>query len=134
MARPPAKELTERELEIMQVFWRGDKPLSVADVKDELARQGLERAYTTVATLVRILADKGFVNQLNDQRPFVFKPAKSYEEVSGRLLSDLVERVFQGSREQLLLRLVEQKRLSAKERTALERVLQQQPGKAGKHE
>ncbi|HQU47420.1 MAG TPA: BlaI/MecI/CopY family transcriptional regulator, partial [Pirellulales bacterium] len=129
------KELTERELEIMQVFWRNEKPLSVADVKDELARQGLVAAYTTVATLVRILADKGFLNQLNDQRPFVFQPAKSYEEVSSKLLSDLVDRVFQGSREQLLLRLVDQKRLSAKERAALERILHQQPlGKAGKHE
>lgn len=134
MARPPAKELTERELEIMQVFWRGDKPLSIADVKDELARQGLERAYTTVATLVRILADKGFVNQLNDERPFIYEPARSYQEVSSRLLSDLVERVFHGSREELLLRLVDQKRLSAKERTALEQILKQQSGKAGKHE
>lgn len=134
MARPPAKELTERELEIMQVFWRGDKPLSIADVKDELARQGLERAYTTVATLVRILADKGFVNQLNDERPFIYEPARSYQEVSSRLLSDLVERVFHGSREELLLRLVDQKRLSAKERTALELILKQQSGKAGKHE
>jgi BlaI family penicillinase repressor len=134
MARPPAKELTERELEIMQVFWNGDKPLSVADVKDELARQGLERAYTTVATLVRILADKGFVKQLNDERPFIYEPAKSYEEVSSRLLSDLVDRVFQGSREQLLLRLIDQKRLSAKERSALEQILKQQAGKAEKND
>jgi BlaI family transcriptional regulator, penicillinase repressor len=124
MARPPAKELTERELEIMQVFWRRGA-LTVADVKDDLAQSGLERAYTTVATLVRILADKGFVEQVNDQRPFIYRPAKSYEEVSGKLLSDLVERVFQGSREQLLVRLVEQKRLSVKERAALELVLRQ---------
>jgi BlaI family penicillinase repressor len=122
MARPPAKELTERELEIMQVFWRRGA-LTVADVKDDLAQSGLERAYTTVATLVRILADKEFVEQVNDQRPFIYRPVKSYEEVSGKLLSDLVERVFQGSREQLLVRLVEQKKLSTKERAALEQVL-----------
>jgi predicted transcriptional regulator len=122
MARPPAKELTERELEIMQVFWRRGA-LGVAEVKDDLAQSGLERAYTTVATLVRILADKGFVEQVNDQRPFIYRPAKSYEEVSGRLLTDLVERVFQGSREQLLVRLVEQKKLSTKERAALEVIL-----------
>ena len=122
MARPPAKELTERELEIMQVFWRNGA-LSVADVKDDLAQSGLQRAYTTVATLVRILADKGFVEQINDQRPFIYRPAKSYEEVSGKLLTDLVDRVFQGSREQLLVRLVGQKKLSAKERAALEQIL-----------
>jgi predicted transcriptional regulator len=124
MARPPAKELTERELEIMQVFWRRGA-LAVADVKDDLAKAGLERAYTTVATLVRILADKGFIEQVNDQRPFIYRPAKSYEDVSGKLLSDLIDRVFQGSREQLLVRLLDQKRLSAKERAALEHVLRQ---------
>ncbi|HWB08424.1 MAG TPA: BlaI/MecI/CopY family transcriptional regulator [Pirellulales bacterium] len=131
MARPPAKELTERELEIMQVFWRRGA-LTVADVKDDLAESGLDRAYTTVATLVRILADKGFVEQVNDQRPFIYSPAKSYEEVSGKLLRDLVERVFQGSREQLLVRLVEQKKLSAKERAALEQVLKSAAGQERK--
>lgn len=125
MARPPAKELTERELEIMQVFWKRGE-LSVADVQQALADAGLERAYTTVATLVRILCDKGFVEQTNQERPFRFRPAKSYEEVSGRLLSDLVERVFQGSREQLLVRLMGEKKLSAKERAMLEQILKEQ--------
>lgn len=132
MARPPAKELTERELEIMQVFWRHGA-LGVAEVQKDLAEAGLERAYTTVATLVRILADKGFVEQTNDQRPFIYRPAKSYEEVSGKLLADLVERVFHGSRERLLVRLLEQKKLSTKERAALEDVLRrgakQEPNK-----
>ena len=57
MARPPAKELTERELEIMHVFWnRGE--LTVADVREDLAETGRDLAYTTVATLVRILMEK----------------------------------------------------------------------------
>jgi predicted transcriptional regulator len=122
MARPPAKELTERELEVMQVFWKRGE-LTVAEVKDELAAVGLERAYTTVATLVRILCDKGFIEQLNDERPFRFRPLRSYEEVSARLLGDLLERVFQGSREQLLVRLMDQKKLTAKERSVLQDLL-----------
>ena len=69
MARPPAKELTERELEVMHVFWnRGES--TVAEVRDVLAAAGLDRAYTTVATLVRILADKRFLIQTNQERPF----------------------------------------------------------------
>lgn len=125
MARPPAKELTERELEVMQVFWkRGES--TVADVQEHLAAAGLERAYTTVATLVRILSDKGFVEQTNDERPFRYRPARSYEEVSGRLLSDLVQKVFQGSREQLLMRLMGQGALNAEERELLEAILKEQ--------
>ncbi len=125
MARPPAKELTQRELEVMHVFWdRGES--TVQEVRDQLADSGLDRAYTTVATLVRILSDKGFLKQTHDQRPFRFRPARSYEQVSARLLGDLVERVFGGSREQLLLRLVDQKKLTAKERAALEEILKEQ--------
>lgn len=122
MARPPAKELTERELEIMHVFWRRGES-SVAEVRDELASVGLDRAYTTVATLVRILADKGFVQQTHAERPYRFQAARSYEEVSGLLLGDILDRVFRGSREQMLVRLMEQRKLTPRERAVLREVL-----------
>ncbi len=123
MARPPAKELTERELEVMHVFWRqGER--TVAEVRDELAAGGgLDLAYTTVATLVRILSDKAFVAQTNAERPFRYRPIRTYEDVSQRLLGDLLDRVFRGSREQLLVRLMEQKKLSPRERAALRELL-----------
>jgi len=127
MARPRAKELTDRELEVMHAVWdvsatRGEG-LTVADVRDELAQRGRDLAYTTVATLFRILDEKGFVTQINEERPFRYQPAKSFEEVSGSLLGDLVERVFGGSREQLLVRLIEDRKLTKKERSVLEDVL-----------
>jgi BlaI family penicillinase repressor len=122
MARPPAKELTERELELMHVFWRRGQS-TVAEVRDQLARSGRDLAYTTVATLVRILAEKGFLEQTNDERPFRYRPVRSFEDVSRSLLGDMVQRVFRGSREQLLLRLLEERRLTAKERAMLESIL-----------
>ena len=125
MARPPAKELTERELEVMHVFWnRGES--TVAEVREILAESGLDRAYTTVATLVRILADKNFLIQTNEARPFSYRPARSYEDVSRKLLGELLDRVFRGSREQLLVRLMEQKALTARERALLGDVLRQE--------
>src|SRR3974377_1351113 len=124
MARPPAKELTERELEGMHEFWnRGEA--RVGDVRDGLAAAGLDRAYTTVATLVRILADKGFLVQTNDERPFGYRPSRTYEDVSRKLLGELLDRVFRGSREQLLVRLMEQKALTPKERALLGDVLRE---------
>lgn len=124
MARPPARELTERELEVMQVFWaRGDS--TVAQVRDDLAAAGQDLAYTTVATLVRILTEKEFVEQITHERPFVFRPVRSYEEVSARLVDDLVDRVFRGSREALLMRLVDPKKLTAKQRALLAEILKE---------
>ena len=122
MARPKAKELTERELEVMHAFWRAGET-TAAQVRDALAEAGRDLAYTTVATLVRILCDKGFLVQTNQERPFTYKPARSFDDVSGNLVWDLVERLFAGKREQLLVRLLEEKKLTAKERAAIEEIL-----------
>lgn len=131
MARPPARELTERELEVMQVFWeRGE--LSVAQAQRALNKTGVKRAYTTVGTMVRILADKGFLEQINDARPFIFQPRRTYEEVSGKLLNGLLHRVFRGSCEQLLVRLADEQKLSSADRQALEEILKRYPARQEK--
>jgi BlaI family transcriptional regulator, penicillinase repressor len=125
MGRPTAKDLTERELEVMHVFWsRGE--LTAAEARDQLAATGLDRTYPTIANLVRGLHDKGFLRQLNAQRPFVYRAVCSYEDVSGRLLGDLVQRVFRGSRAHLLCRLVDQRKLTLEERAILEGILKEE--------
>ena len=103
MVRPKVKELTERELEIMHLFWRRGE-LSAAAARDRLAESGVDRAYVTVANLVRLLVETGFLEQTNQARPFQYRPVRSFEDVSSSLVQDLVERVFHGSREQLLMR------------------------------
>ena len=125
MGRPAARELTERELEVMHVFWTLGEA-TAAEVRDVLSQSESERAYTTIATLVRILADKKFLVQTNDERPFRYRPTRSYEDVSRSLLGDLIDRVFRGSREQLLVRLIEQKALTAEEKAMLEATLREE--------
>lgn len=125
MARPPARELTQRELEVMHVFWsRGES--TVAEARDRLAETGRDLAYTTVATLVRILAEKQFLEQTNAERPFRYRPLRSFEDVSGSLLGDVVQRVFRGSREQVLARLLEERELTPEERATLESILREE--------
>lgn len=124
MARPKAKELTERELEVMQVFWAGGET-TISDVRDQIESEGRTLAYTTVATLVKILVEKRFLKQTNSQRPFTFKPTRTFEDVSGNMVSDLVKRVFGGSREQLLVQLMGKKKLTKREREFLENILKE---------
>lgn len=124
MARPAAKELTERELEVMHVFWdRGQSTAS--DIRDQMAAAGRDLAYTTVATLVRILAEKGFLEQCTTERPFQYRPVRDFDEVSRSIVSDMIDRLFHGSREQLLVRLFGKRRLTAKERDVLESILRE---------
>jgi predicted transcriptional regulator len=124
MARPAAKDLTDRELEVMHVFWRHGE-LTAAAARDWLAAAGPDLTYPTVANLVRILHEKGFLTAINGERPFRYRPARTYEDVSGRLLGDVVRRVFAGSRADLLVRLVGQRKLTARERAVLESILKE---------
>jgi len=124
MARPPARELTERELEVMQVFWDAGEA-TAAEARDRLATAGLDLAYVTVANLVRILVEKGFLDQTNEERPFSYRAARSFDEVSHSLVGDLVRRLFHGSREKLLLNVLRRRRLSASERALLREFLEE---------
>lgn len=123
MARPRATELTERELEIMQIFWQHGEQ-TAQDVRDRMAESGRDLAYTTVATLVRILWEKGFVETTNEERPFRYQPVRSFEDVSSSLVNNLLQRVFGGSREKLLVSLLGQERLTKTEREALRQIIE----------
>jgi len=99
MARPRARDLTARELEVMHAFWNQDGDVTAAEIRDRLAVSGLDRAYTTVATLVRNLHDKGFVAQTNEARPFRFRAIRTFEDTSERFVGDLIQRVVLVQRE-----------------------------------
>jgi BlaI family transcriptional regulator, penicillinase repressor len=119
MSRPRAKQLTERELQVMQIFWKFCE-LTAIDVRQHMANADIDRAYTTIATIVRILMDKGFLARVPGRsRPFRFRAIQKQEVVSARILADVVDRLFQGSREQLSLCLRKQKQLSFEERAFL---------------
>lgn len=129
MARPKAPELTQRELELMHVYWDAGSAararLTVAEARDRLAERGPDLAYTTVATLTKILVEKNYLEQEGDQRPFSYRPLRSFEDVSKRLVGDLVKRVFGGSREEMLVQLLDGKKLTKKERQVLEEILRE---------
>ncbi|MCU0709669.1 MAG: BlaI/MecI/CopY family transcriptional regulator [Pirellula sp.] len=123
MNRPQAEPLTDRELEVMHAFWsQGEMTAQVA--RDHLEATGRVLTYTTVANLCRILAEKGFLNRIGETRPFSYSPTKSFQEVSGHLVTDLLHRVFKGSSEQLLLHVLGTTKLSPKKRAKLVQLLQ----------
>lgn len=125
MVRPAAKELTERELEVMHVFWEQGET-TATDARELLAKSGVDRAYVTIANLVRILVEKGYLKATNAERPYTYAPARSFDDVSKTFVGELVDRVFQGSREQLLVQLLgKRKKLTPRERQFLEAILEE---------
>ncbi|MEL7264662.1 MAG: BlaI/MecI/CopY family transcriptional regulator, partial [Planctomycetota bacterium] len=67
MARPKQENLTQRELELMQVFWHDD-PMTADAARERLQKNGRDLSYTTVANLCRGLREKGYLRCENDTR------------------------------------------------------------------
>lgn len=134
MARRPSKNLTERELEIVQIIWdRGEARLG--DVQDALNRGGEGVAPSTVATQLGILVNKGYLEQTGRHGRYVYVPTGTREEATKSLLDDFLGRVGLGRSASFLIGLLRREKLSAADRAALEDILKDEgrsPGKRGK--
>jgi predicted transcriptional regulator len=113
--------LNPQELAIMKVVWRKGRA-TVRDVYEAL-RQKRTIAYTTVMTMMRILDDKGYLDKELVDRAYVYRPTKARQQVVGAMVKDFVDRVFDGASESLLVHLAKDNRLSAKQRQALEKLI-----------
>ena len=113
------KPLTPLELAIMNVLWdRG--PSTVGEVQPELAG---ELAYTTVMTMLNVLLRKKKVKRVQDGRAFRYRPIVSRQRATGSAVEDLVERMFGGSAEALLMTLVETKGIDSKDLERLSKIV-----------
>ena len=113
--------LTGQELEIMKVIWKLG-PVTVRQVYEDL----LDRrkiAYTTVMTMMNILEAKGFLRKKHGEKAFVYAPSKPEGQVLRAMVGEFVDRVFNGAAEPLLVHLVEDERLSAKELDEIRRTI-----------
>jgi BlaI family penicillinase repressor len=109
----PAKQqtLTPLELEIMQVLWESG-PGTVAEVQPKLKG---ELAYTTVQTMLNVLLRKKKVKRVQEGRAYRYRPVVSRERATSSALSDLVQRMFGGSSEALLMAMVDTQQITAEE-------------------
>jgi predicted transcriptional regulator len=92
---------TEAELAILNVLWENGEG-TVRDVYQELYRDD-GGGYTTALKLLQIMHAKGLVERDDSQRAHVYRPAVNKERTQKRFLTDIVQRVFDGSPSQLVL-------------------------------
>jgi BlaI family penicillinase repressor len=111
--RPRSSTLTEQELEIMKIVWERDGT-TVRDVYEVLLEKR-KVAYTTVMTMMKILEQKKYLKKTQVDRAYVYRPAQPKGKVIGAMVREFVNRVFNGSAEPLLVHLVEEHNLSAKD-------------------
>lgn len=122
MARPKAPELTDRELAVMQVFWQTEEA-TAEQARQELLKNGEDIAYVTIANVVRGLLKKGFIKQTHSERPYRYTAVRTFDDVSKKLMGEFMGRLFRGSRQAMLVQLLNYRKLSKAERELLEQVL-----------
>ena len=121
--RPKSRTLTEQELEIMKVVWRLGK-VTVRDVYEELLKER-KIAYTSVMTIMKIMADKKHLRRRIADRAYVYEATRAKSRIMKELVGDFLTRVFNGSAEPLLLYLVRNRYVSEKELDEIVRVIKE---------
>lgn len=97
---------TELELLLLKILW-AESPLSARQIREILAEDQRELAHTTIITTLQKMVDKGQLRQLDpiEGKAYRFEPRVAQPEVSQTMLGDLVNRVFDGSAEAVMLSL-----------------------------
>ena len=110
---------TDAELAILRVLWaRG--PSTVRDVAVEMGR---ESSYTTVLKLLQIMADKGLVRRDETSRTHVYQAAASRDDTQRQLVGDLLHRAVEGAAGTLVLRALEDGKVTADELAEIRKIL-----------
>lgn len=117
MARGRSETLTVREAQIMDVVWRLGK------VTAEQVREGLEgRPHdSTVRTLLRVLESKGYVTHEATGKAYLYSAAVGRQKVQRHALGRVLAQFFGGSAEDLILRLIEDERVTPEQLDELRR-------------
>ncbi|MBN9616764.1 MAG: CopY family transcriptional regulator [Acidobacteriales bacterium 59-55] len=120
MGEQEKEGLTKLELQIMQVIWRRGTS-NVGEVQEGLEQQ---LAYTTVQTMLNILHRKGKLRRKLRGRAYEYSATVSEAKALSHALRDVVDRMFGGSSEELVMSLIKSKQLDAKKIAELSRRLE----------
>ncbi len=125
--RKGSNSLTPLELKIMQVLW-SDGPSNVLHVRRNLPPSD-DLAYNTVQTMLNILHRKGRVRRILKGRSYVYRAVSPKETVLRQAVRDLIDRMFGGSSEELVMSLVKARQVDIKRIAALSKKLAaEEPG------
>ena len=108
MSDKKTDQLTPLELEVMDVLWETG-PANVQTVQAGMKRK---LAYTTVQTMLNILHKKKKVNRTLKERAYFYRPTVSRGQVVKNSVNEIIEKMFGGSAEDLVMNLVETKHIT----------------------
>ena len=130
MARRPTDGPTEAELEILHILWQRERATvrEVCEILNNLRDTG----YTTALKLLQIMSEKGLVKRDESSRSHVYEAAVKQDEVQSKYVGTMLDRLFGGSYEKLLVHANQAKEIRAGELGRIRKLLDEVEKKRGK--
>jgi predicted transcriptional regulator len=115
---------TDAELTILRVLWaRG--PSTVRQVTEQLGRA---TGYTTVLKLLQIMTEKRLVTRDESSRTHIYHAAYTQDQTERQLVTDLLDRVFDGSAAKLVLQALASNKASPEELDEIRKLIATKTG------
>ena len=123
MAKQSNNQPTDRELQILQILW-DNGPSTVRQVNkhmNELEKTG----YTTTLKLMQIMVDKNLLDRDDSQFKHIYSTAVNEETTQNQVVGNLVDKLFSGSAEKLVMRALSAKKVSPEELANIKNLISQ---------
>ncbi len=117
------KRPTDVELQILEVLWQHG-PSTVRQVHNALAADR-DTGYSTTLKMMQVMRDKGLLLRDDSVRPQLYNAAEGREQTQRRLVDDLIQRVFRGSAEKLLIHVLSSKQVPPDELAEMQSLIQE---------
>src|SRR6267378_815459 len=122
--KDPRRKPTDAELGILRVLWfRG--PSTVRQVAEALGR---EAGYTTILKLLQIMTEKRLVVRDESARTHIYEAAYTQDQTERQLVTDLLDRVFDGSAAKLVLQALASNKASPEELDQIKKLIATKTG------
>jgi predicted transcriptional regulator len=116
------------ELEVLRILWRNG-PQTVREVHDALKAER-DVGYTTVLKTMQVMAEKKLVTRNESQRSHVYAAAVEEKSIKRKLVSDLLDKAFDGSMAQLVMQALSDKRASQEDIRQIRKLLDENSRKS----
>lgn len=128
MPRPAASQPTDVELQILRILWDlGPSPVRAIHQRLQ-AEKGTN--YSTTVKMLAVMLQKGLVKRDEAAQPLVYRAALSRERAGKRMLTDLIDKVYEGSAMSLVLQALSARQATQAERDEIRRLLDEMEGTA----
>jgi BlaI family penicillinase repressor len=122
--KAPRRKPTDAELAILRVLWtRG--PSTVRQVAEDMDR---EAGYTTLLKLLQIMTEKRLVVRDESARTHIYRAAHTQQQTERQLVTDLLDRVFDGSAAKLVLQALASNKASREELDEIKKLIAAKSG------